>query len=206
MKTTLRLIAATLVLAAFNLSAATLYVSLDSPDPSPPYTNWATAAHVIQDAVDAARDGDTVWVTNGVYSGGSRDVISSRGDDGWVMTNSTRVVVTNSIRLESVNGPLLTTIMGSKLRNEVGRVTNGIRCAFLGTNAVVSGFTLTSGFAESGGGVWGGVLNNCTLTDNDAWSGGGAYGGRLYSCTVTGNSASGQGGAGRILARSIIVL
>src|SRR5262245_57238998 len=48
--------------------AAVLYVDLNSPTPMPPYTNWATASHVIQDAVDAAAPGDTVLVTNGVYA------------------------------------------------------------------------------------------------------------------------------------------
>ena len=40
-------------------SAATRYVWQGSPVPAPPYTNWATAARVIQDAVDAAQPGDT---------------------------------------------------------------------------------------------------------------------------------------------------
>jgi hypothetical protein len=54
-------------LAALNSLAATHYVSLESPTPAPPFTNWLTAARVIQDAVDAAQAGDTVLVTNGVF-------------------------------------------------------------------------------------------------------------------------------------------
>ena len=70
MKTALRLTVIILLLAASSLSAATHYVSLESTNPTPPYTNWATAATNIQDAVDAAATNDVVVVTNGVYPGG----------------------------------------------------------------------------------------------------------------------------------------
>ena len=195
MNTSFHLTTATLALAVFNVSAATLYVSLESANPVPPYATWETAASVIQDAVDAANAGDTVFVTNGLYSAGGRD--------------GNRVLITNSIRLESVNGPSVTTIDGG----------GSVRCASLTTNAVVSGFTLTQGAAEYGGGVrcastnavltncavtgnsasWGGgasggTLHNCTLTGNSAWIGGAASGGTLYNCTLTGNSAQRGGG------------
>ena len=52
--------------AVSNLSAATHYVSLGSTNRTPPYTNWATAARIIQDAVDVAAAGDEIVVTNGL--------------------------------------------------------------------------------------------------------------------------------------------
>jgi hypothetical protein len=72
----------TLLLAASSLPAATHYVSLGSTHPTPPYTNWLTAATNIQDAVDAAQAGDRVVVTDGVYAvGQGRPLII--GADRW---------------------------------------------------------------------------------------------------------------------------
>jgi len=51
----------------FHASAATLYVSLNSTNPVPPYSYWTTAATNIQDAVGASTNGDLVLVTNGLY-------------------------------------------------------------------------------------------------------------------------------------------
>ena len=58
MKTALRPTVAAFILAAFTISAATLYVSLESNNPLAPFATWETAATNIQDAVDAARAGD----------------------------------------------------------------------------------------------------------------------------------------------------
>ena len=67
MKTRINLIVASMVLAAGSRGfAAVHYVDLNSPSPSPPYTNWASAARIIQDAVDAAAAGDEIVVTNGI--------------------------------------------------------------------------------------------------------------------------------------------
>ena len=139
MKKSVCLIASTLLLAALNLSAATRYVWQDSPSPSPPYSTWATAARVIQDAVDVAASGDTVRVTNGVYSTGGRPA------EGSLLTN--RVLITKAIRLESVGGPEVTLIDGASATqgDANGNGDGAVRCVYLGSsNAIVSGFTLTN--------------------------------------------------------------
>jgi len=100
-----------------RVSASVFYVDLNSLDPEPPYSDWATAATNIQDAVDLAVDGDTVVVTNGTYETGGRPA------PGEVLTN--RVFVPAAITLESVNGAAVTTICGY----QVPGITTGIaRC------------------------------------------------------------------------------
>ena len=141
------------------------YVAADSTNPSPPYGSWATAATNIQDAVDAATvAGAWVLVTNGTYVSGERVVEGT-------ITN--RVAVDKPIVLRSINGPQFTVINGQ----------GGVRCVYLRARASLSGFTLTNGVANSGGGVWcesdTGVISNCVLVANSASDGGGAYGGTL---------------------------
>jgi len=92
MKKPISLTVLTLLLAVSSLSAATHYVSLGSTNPTPPYTNWATAATSIQAAVNVAVTKDAVLVINGVYPGG--------------------VSVTKPLALLSVNGPQFTIING----------------------------------------------------------------------------------------------
>jgi hypothetical protein len=91
-----------IVLSSF---AAILYVSPLSQKPVSPYGTWDTAAHNIQDAVDAATDRDEVVVTNGVYETGGAAVFE---------TLPNRVAVTKPIILRSINGPDYTVIKGKR--------------------------------------------------------------------------------------------
>jgi len=176
-------------------SAATLHVWENSPNPSPPYTNWLMAARSIQEAINTAVAGDMVLVTNGVYATGGRAVSGA-------LTN--RVAIDKAITVESVNGPAVTVILGAAAPGG-GNGDGAVRCGYVGTNAVLSGFTLTNGhtrvvYGENfGGGAWcedSGVVTNCVLTSNSAAShGGGARGGILDHCTLSGNSALLGGGA-----------
>jgi hypothetical protein len=188
------------LLADVGALAAVRYVDANSASPTPPYTNWATAARVIQDAVDAAASGDEIVVTNGLYATGGRAVGTN------LLVN--RVAVDKPLTLRSVNGPQFTIIQGY----QVPGTTNGdgaIRCVYLADGASLSGFTLTNGATRAGdfgrdqsegcgGGVWcsstNATVTNCVITRNSAVFGGGALGGTLGHCTLTGNSATGWGG------------
>ena len=175
-------------------AAATIwYVSLAGSDASNGLS-WDAAKRTIQAAIDAAASNDLVLVTNGVYASGGRVVVGT-------VTN--RVAITNQIVVQSVNGPDVTMIAGA------GPAGNSaIRCAYVGSNAWLSGFTLTngntrtSGYTEldqSGGGAWcqvGGTLSNCVLCGNTAYyRGGGCYQGSLYDCSLISNSAASGGGS-----------
>ena len=188
----LLLIAACSMLFIFTATATVHYVGLNCTNPVPPYTNWTTAATNIQDAVDAATNGDLVLVTNGVYATGGRM---------WFDSGTNRVILTNTITLQSVNGPAVTFIVGS----QVAGTGYAVRCVGMGNNAVLSGFTLTNGEAGSGnypdgGGVASidgpGTVTNCVLIGNSATNnaGGGAYRVTLINCQIIGNYASDGGG------------
>ncbi len=111
------------------------YVAQGNPSPVAPYTSWAAAANNIQDAADVAAAGGTILVSNGVYTAGGRVVNGAM---------SNRVALVRPTILQSVNGPLVTTIMGAA--DPV--TTNGdqaVRCVYLGENTSLTGFTLTNG-------------------------------------------------------------
>ncbi len=182
------------------------YVSLSSTNPVTPYTNWSTAATDIQDAVGAAQSGEFVVVSNGIYRFGGAAVYGQE-------TN--RVALTNAITLLGLYGPQATVIVGSILGSQT-------RCVYVGSNAVLNGFTLVDGSTrtsgdnlreQSGGGAWceaSGVISNCVIGGNSfpyangsspsdgctaQWEGGAVYGGTIYNSTLANNSVTVLGGA-----------
>ncbi|VGO21701.1 choice-of-anchor Q domain-containing protein [Pontiella sulfatireligans] len=172
--------------------AGTLYVSQASPQDGPG-TNWPTAFHTIQSAINGAGSGDLVLVTNGTYNAGATEINSM----------SNRVALTKAISVESVNGPEYTLIEGAGPSG-----TNAVRCVYINAGEL-AGFTLTHGHTQasgnspqrSGGGVWfdsGGTVSNCIICGNtNIFEGGGAYcneGGTLINCTVRNNAANYGGG------------
>ena len=204
------LIFAVLTLLSFNVSATVLYVNLNCTNPVSPYADWSTAATNIQDAVDAATNGDLILVTNGVYQTGGAITKTNF----FFPPEFNRVAATKPVAIASINGVAETVIEGG--------AGNSFRCVFLTNGASLSGFTLRDGvmaltwggevfcysnaavfncvisnnYAARGGGAYGGTLSNCILAHNSATHGGGAASNVLINCLIMGNSVSGQGGDG----------
>jgi hypothetical protein len=166
---------------AFHVNATTYYVDINSPDPTPPYSSWSTAATNIQDAISETVNGDSILVNPGVYHSSG-----CTAPDGTL----TAVDVTNAITIQGIGGDADTSINGG----------NAMRCIYLVDDATLTGFTLTDGTAQNGGGIYcasttGTIISNCVIIANYASDqGGGAYQGTFCNCTVLGNRAQSDGG------------
>lgn len=167
-----------LVLAACGpILADTHYVSANSTNPVAPYTNRATASTMVQDAVDAAIDGDTVLVGTGAYV--MPEVLS----------------LTNAVILRSERGA------GTTLLQGMGEITTN-RCVIVSNAyATLQGFTVRGGrSSEEGGGILveRGLVRDCVITSNVATTGGGLFvrNGEAVGCLVSGNTAITGGGVG----------
>ncbi|MCX7003995.1 MAG: hypothetical protein NTV22_12100, partial [bacterium] len=170
--------------AALCHAGAMLYVAPNGSHTFP-FATWASAATNIQMAVDAALDGDTVIVSNGVYSGYGAQLIGSNV-----------VAINKLITMTSYGGADVTIIDGGGV----------YRCLYVRDGVLVRGFTMQNGRADSGGGVYcynGGNIENCTITRCTATlgssGGGGVYfdhGGLVTNCVLTSNAAANGGGGG----------
>jgi len=202
-----------LTLFGFRAPASVLYVDLNSTSPAPPFADRSTAAVSIQDAVDAATNGDLILVNDGVYQDGfgmSKEPVGT-GIQLKTLSVTNRIAVNKALTVQSINGSSSAFISGSAI----------YRCAYLTNGAVLSGFTLINGTAGwlsttqsfhgsvtvtnaiNGGGVAGANyygsspawVSNCVLTANVAYgNGGGAAGVNMVNCTLTGNTATSGGG------------
>ena len=168
-----------------------IYVTTNGPGPSP-FGTWATATSNIQWAVNVGINGDTVWISNGVY----------------VLTN--QITVTSNI-----------TISGLSTNNRpVVDGTNGSRC-FEFTSAAtgtLANLFITRGYADKGGGLYmySGTVRDCIFSNNFAstvdwiYGGGGAYitgnTNLIQSCTFINNMASNNAGGLFVYDSDIILI
>jgi len=162
----------------------------NNPDVSDPLENGSTGHpfDTIQEAIDAAFDGDTVIVDDGMYTGeGNRD-IDFKG---------------KAVTVRSVNGPY-SCIIDCRSEGRGFYFHSGEDA-----NSVLDGFTITNGCAYEGGGIYcnsaSPIVTNCIFSSNVAkgvnGSGGAInfYGGYITpvvkNCLFADNSSSVHGGA-----------
>jgi len=162
-------LAATFLLAATHIHAATYYVSTTGNDgntgtSASPYRN-------IQFAINGANSGDVINVLPGTYE---------RIDSG-----------NKNITIQSTGGRNVTFIEGnSSFRPATLGTINTHR------DTKLIGFTLRGGnITANGGGVYGGTLTNCRINNNKTTGyGGGAYFSTIHNSIINGNTASFDGG------------
>ena len=184
MNKSVAVIAAFILIVSLQVQAAVRYVDLSSPNPSAPYSSGATAATNIQDAVDAASDGDTVVLAVGHY------------------LLRAEVEVAENIIIRGTGDPSETIIDGQGL----------VRCFDLGnTECVISSMTITHGYDDSnGGGIYctgfNPVVSNCTIYGNtsDSFGGGMRYG-SVYNSMICSNTANYGGGLSYSLAYHCLI-
>ena len=168
---------------SFPVSAVTRYVNINNSSPLPPYTSWATAAKVIQHALDECNENDRVIVAAGVYATG-----------GAGSTQFSRVSIPRKVSLISLSGPEQTIIVGAGPAGPTA-----VRGVSMGNYTLLSGFTVSNGHTVAnsyGGGISGfGIVSNCIVCCNfSAMGGGGIYRGAVYNSRVYNNHALRSGG------------
>lgn len=143
-----------------------------------------TAAYpTIQSAVDKAGPGDMILVADGIHRGpGNRDID----------------LLGKAIRVRSAGGPKACII------DCEGEGRGFVFQSGEGRDSAISGFTITGGRAERGGGILclgsSPTIENCVLVGNEAGgNGGGLYASRgsepyITRCVMAGNRAGGDGG------------
>ncbi len=169
------------------------FVNVGNPGATTPYTNWATAAGNIQDAIDAAAVDAVILVTNGIYNAGGKMT------DVFDVTN--RIALDKPVTVVSVNGPFQTIVEGQWDPISTNGI-NAVRCALLTSNSSLAGFTLRNGATRGNNRLGGGVLGyadelvaSCVISNNRAGAGGGGASGSYFNCWFINNSASSSGGA-----------
>ncbi len=193
------------------LLSKTIYVDVNSPAPATNGPTWDTAYKDLQLALGVAVSGDTIKVADGTYKPTA------------TLTRTFSFALKTGVGLyggyagygaadpDARDVTLYPAILSGDI-GTVGTKTDNSYHVVVGsgtsTSAILDGFTITAGNANSGSDIYGGgmynatgspTVTNCTFTGNSASSlGGGIYNSSgsptLADCTFSGNTSSTYGG------------
>jgi predicted outer membrane repeat protein len=214
--TTLRVISVFLVVLAASAIAAgeVIYVDANASGANNG-SNWANAYNDLQDGLGAALNGDEIRVAQGIYKP-DQGIGVTPGDRGATFQLKNGVAIKggyagfgepdpNARNIEAYETILSGDLVGNDGPDFANNGENSfhvVTASRTDATAVLDGFTITSGNAFYGGGMYNDrsspMVTNCTFSGNRAGIGGGmcndSSSPTVTNCTFSGNSASMGGG------------
>ncbi len=145
-----------------------------------PNATYGIGHSSLQLAIDAAEEGDTVWIEDGYVC-----------DEGYTMDKygaRSRIVIDKPITVRSVKGTAESNVLivGATHSETVTQGDNSIRCVYMGSGAQLIGVITTNGFTKA--------------TDDAVGTGGcilfGSAGATVLNCYITSGEALYAGGVG----------
>lgn len=142
-----------LLLATVGLFASgqseVIYVNANATESSDNGKDWGSAFTDLQDALDEAKDGDSIWVAAGVYTPSADDTevsfVMKDGVDLYGGFNGTETELTNRDWVSNVT--ILSGEIGSK-----DSLKDNSKTVVMAANSLIDGFTITAGYGKSEGG------------------------------------------------------
>lgn len=188
-------------------AGTTYYVSAETGSDGNDGLSWEAATQSIQQAIDVSSDGDSIIVSNGVYSPivfGNRTIQSVNGPECTIVDGN------NIDRCVSGSGTNISSIVGFWIRNGRTHINSpanskelfaasgaGIRDTFA-VDCRISDNTCdgsSGAHGAYGGGAYRSLLYRCEVIRNRAYRGGGGLDSVFVNCTVENNEAEGFSGA-----------